>query len=67
MKQQRGYTTVTTNKLAAGQRFRAYVNFTYAILLILFRGPSTVHRRTGHFLEGGWIDFARKIWAGPEK
>jgi len=25
------------------------------------------HRRTGHFLEGGWIDFARKIWDSARK
>ena len=25
------------------------------------------HRRTGHFLEGGWIDFARKIWSSARK
>ena len=25
------------------------------------------HRRTGHFLEGGWIDFARKIWGSVRK
>jgi len=26
-----------------------------------------LHRRVGHFLEGGWIDFARKIWGSARK
>ena len=25
------------------------------------------HRRAGHFLEGGWIDFARKMWGSARK
>jgi len=25
------------------------------------------HRRTGHFLEGDWIEFARKIWGSARK
>jgi len=27
----------------------------------------SIHRHTGHFLEGGWLDFSRKIWGSQSE
>ena len=40
---------------------------TAAQLLHHYDNHGSTHRRTGHFLEGGWIDFARKIWGSARK